>query len=72
MLFTQFFFPFRFSNSVNDCWVFRLSSLTAAWLCYLRVSTEDMALHFVHGVHPVRHGAEMEPPEHHLILSQSP
>lgn len=66
------FFPFCFSNSLNDCCGFRLFSLTAAWLCYLCVSTEDMALHFVHGVHPVRHGAEMEPPEHHLILSQSP
>lgn len=65
-------FPLRFSNPLNDCWVFRLFSLTAAWLCYLCVSTEDMALHFVHGVHPVRHGAEVEPPEHHLILSQSP
>lgn len=65
-------FPFRFCNSLNDCCIFRYFSLTAAWVCYLCVSTENMALHFIHRVHPVRHGAEMEPPEHHFILSQSP
>lgn len=63
-------FPFR--NSLTDCCIFRHFFLARLWVCYLCVSTENMALHFIHGVHPVCHGAEMEPPEHHLILSQSP
>lgn len=63
-------FPFR--KSPKDCCIFRPFLLTRLWLCYLCVSTEDMALHLIHWVHPVCHGAQMEPPEHHFILSQSP
>lgn len=43
-----------------------------SWVCYLGISAENMALHFIHWVHPVCHSAEVEPPEHHFILSQSP
>lgn len=49
----------------------RSSLFRLQYVSYLRVGAEHMALDFIHGVHPVRHGAEVEPPEHHLILGQS-
>lgn len=39
---------------------------------HLCVCAEHMALDLVHGVHPVGNGSQVEPPEHHLILGQSP
>lgn len=39
---------------------------------YLSVGAEHMTLHFIHGIHSIRHGAKMKTPEHHLILCESP
>lgn len=38
---------------------------------YLGVDAEDVALHFVHRVEAVRHSAQMEPLENHLVLGES-
>lgn len=42
------------------------------FLFYLYVGAENMALHFIHRVHPIGHSSQMEPPEHHFILRESP
>lgn len=39
---------------------------------YLGVNAEYVALHLVHGVQAVGHGAQVEPLENHLVLGQSP
>lgn len=53
----------------KNFWLFHLR--TQMYL-YLRVGAEHMTLHFVHGVHAIRHSPQVKPPEHHFILGQRP